>query len=66
MFGGKSNVIKATLPPVKATPKAMTNAHVGKAKPQNISSGKMASVKHVTLGTTHGNHNVNHPVAKSK
>lgn len=58
---GKANVVAANKPDFRATPKAMSNAHVGKAKPQTISSGKMLDTSKVTLGTTHGNHNVAHP-----
>lgn len=57
---GKAHVVSAAKPGYKATPKAMTNAHVGMNGVQKLSSGKMAGGK-VTLGTTHGNHNVNHP-----
>jgi hypothetical protein len=65
MFG-KANVVKASLPAVKAMPKAMTNANVGKARPQKISSGKMAGNSKVTLGTTKhapgAGTNVAHPI----
>lgn len=59
---GSPHVAKATRPAVKATPKAMSSAKVSKAKPQVVSVGKMANVPQVKLGTTHGNHNVNHPL----
>ena len=60
---GKANVAKASKPDAKATPKAMTNAHVGKnVSKKHVSSGKMASGGKVSLGTTHGNHSVNHPL----
>ena len=40
----------------------MDKAMVGKTKVKHLSSGKMASVKSVTLGTSHGKHSVNHPL----
>lgn len=58
---GKANVAAASKPAAKATPKAMSNAHVGMNGVQKLSSGKMSAGGKVTLGTTHGNHNVNHP-----
>lgn len=59
---GKANVAGASKPALKAVPKAMSNAHVGRnVSKAHVSSGKMASVAKVSLGTTHGNHNVAHP-----
>lgn len=59
---GKPSVANASKPAVKAVPKAMSNAHVGRnVSKAHVSSGKMASGAGVTLGTTHGNHNVAHP-----
>lgn len=61
-MAGSANVAAAKKPAVKAVPKAMSNAHVGKnVSKAHVSSGKMASGAGVTLGTTHGNHSVNHP-----
>lgn len=59
---GASKVASASVPSAKATPKAMANAHVGQAKVQELSAGKMASAPGVKLGTTHGNDKVNHAV----
>jgi hypothetical protein len=57
------NVAKANLPKGGARKGAVKgNAQVGsKGIPQAISVGKMASVPKVTLGTTHGKHDVSHP-----
>jgi len=60
---GKPNVANGVKPAFTAAPKAMTNAHVGKSvSKKHVSSGKMASGGAVKLGTTHGNHSVNHPL----
>lgn len=61
-MAGSPQVANGAKPAVTATPKAMSNAHVGKnVSKKHVSSGKMASGSVVTLGTTHGNHSVNHP-----
>lgn len=59
---GKAHVVSASKPMAEAVPKAMSNAHVGMNGVQKISSGKMAGGGKVTLGTSHGNHKVNHAI----
>lgn len=58
---GHASVAKASKPSA-SLPRNKGAAHVSSHSVQNLSSGKMASVPHVTLGTSHGNHSVVHAV----
>lgn len=61
---GKTNVAQASKPSA-SIPKETGSSNVValKGKIQNLSSGKGASsLPGVSLGTTHGNHDVSHPV----
>lgn len=51
-----STALPRTASPMSGSP----NVAAGKGKVQNLSVGKMASTGHVTLGTSHGQHNVAH------
>lgn len=63
---GKANVAssgKMKAPKLSPIGSPTANAHVGKGVSTTPkSSGNMVSVPQVTLGTTHGNHNVGHPI----
>lgn len=57
-----SNVAKGAYPKASVGHSAKGKAHVAYVAKAPISSGKMASVPHVKLGVTHGNHSVVHAV----
>lgn len=61
---GKASVVKASKPEAANLGAKSSPSNVAglKSKVQNLSAGKMASVSHVTLGTSHGNHSVSHAV----
>ena len=61
---GKASVVKASKPIAKSLGTKGSPTYVAnlKGKIQHLSTGKMASVPHVSLGTSHGNHSVAHAV----
>jgi len=60
-FGKSRASVKSVSVPSNPLTKSKGAANVASANVRNLSSGKMGSGTGVTVGTTHGNHNVAHP-----
>lgn len=56
-----THVAKKSMPSASA-PSSKGRASVDKHDVKIVSAGKQASVPHITLGTTRGNHSVSHPI----